>query len=191
MPGTIFMYFSGHSKYSDVCAALDSYAVELYHKGKQLLGVPLHSCSDLSEAPAFSGQTEIDKTIDLRMVQYSPAPDDFLKGIRERTTRWPFWVESPMEVCFRYGDQWWVYKFTAGKTYLDRIPPYVESESNGQAGALGWAEQCEDCQKAKKHAYSDATTPGFFYPFCMKHCPHDRLNEDGICRTCGADRRGI
>jgi len=22
-------------------------------------------------------------------------------------------------------------------------------------------------------------------------CPHVRLNEDGICRTCGADRRGI
>jgi hypothetical protein len=52
-------------------------------------------------------------------------------------------------------------------------------------------EQCEDCRAAKKHAYSDATTPGFFYPFCMKHCPHERLNEDGICRACGADRRGI
>jgi len=22
-------------------------------------------------------------------------------------------------------------------------------------------------------------------------CPHERLNEDGICRQCGADRRGI
>jgi hypothetical protein len=22
-------------------------------------------------------------------------------------------------------------------------------------------------------------------------CPHDRLNEDGICRACGADCRGI
>jgi hypothetical protein len=22
-------------------------------------------------------------------------------------------------------------------------------------------------------------------------CTHDRLNEDGICRTCGVDRRGI
>lgn len=22
-------------------------------------------------------------------------------------------------------------------------------------------------------------------------CPHDRLNEDGICRSCGADKRGI
>lgn len=22
-------------------------------------------------------------------------------------------------------------------------------------------------------------------------CPHDRLNEDGICRRCGADKQGI
>lgn len=22
-------------------------------------------------------------------------------------------------------------------------------------------------------------------------CRHDRLNEDGVCRTCGADKRGI
>ncbi len=23
------------------------------------------------------------------------------------------------------------------------------------------------------------------------NCTHDRLNEDGICRTCGEDRRGL
>ena len=28
---------------------------------------------------------------------------------------------------------------------------------------------CPDCQAAKKHAYSDATTPGFFYTECDKH----------------------
>lgn len=25
----------------------------------------------------------------------------------------------------------------------------------------------------------------------LNDCPHERLNEDGICRSCGADRRGI
>lgn len=25
----------------------------------------------------------------------------------------------------------------------------------------------------------------------LKDCTHERLNEDGICRACGADRRGI
>ena len=45
------------------------------------------------------------------------------------------------------------------------------------------------------------------HPGCLKHlthpcegcgrvggrsrCEHDRLNEDGICRACGEDRRGI
>lgn len=24
----------------------------------------------------------------------------------------------------------------------------------------------------------------------LVQCPHDRLNEDGICRQCGADKRG-
>ena len=28
---------------------------------------------------------------------------------------------------------------------------------------------CADCQAAMKHAYSDATTPGFFYDRCEKH----------------------
>jgi hypothetical protein len=28
---------------------------------------------------------------------------------------------------------------------------------------------CDDCRAAKMHAYSDATTPGFFYTACSKH----------------------
>ena len=28
---------------------------------------------------------------------------------------------------------------------------------------------CPDCQECKRHAYSDATTPGFFYTECEKH----------------------
>jgi len=30
---------------------------------------------------------------------------------------------------------------------------------------------CPDCIKAKKAAYSDATTPGFFRPYCERHDP--------------------
>lgn len=29
------------------------------------------------------------------------------------------------------------------------------------------------------------------YAYLQPSCVHDRLNEDGVCRTCGADRRGI
>jgi hypothetical protein len=31
------------------------------------------------------------------------------------------------------------------------------------------AEHCADCKAAKRHAYSDATTPGFFNNRCVKH----------------------
>jgi hypothetical protein len=31
------------------------------------------------------------------------------------------------------------------------------------------SEPCPDCMAAAKHAYSNATTPGFFYPRCEKH----------------------
>ena len=32
-------------------------------------------------------------------------------------------------------------------------------------------QRCPDCDKAARHAHSDATTPGFFYPTCEKHRP--------------------
>lgn len=31
---------------------------------------------------------------------------------------------------------------------------------------------CKDCNEAARHAYSDATTPGFFSPKCEKHREH-------------------
>lgn len=30
-------------------------------------------------------------------------------------------------------------------------------------------KDCPDCQAAKRHAYSDATTPGFFFTQCDRH----------------------
>jgi len=35
----------------------------------------------------------------------------------------------------------------------------------------GWGGEltCEDCKQAKVHAYSDATTPGFFHTECPRH----------------------
>jgi hypothetical protein len=34
-----------------------------------------------------------------------------------------------------------------------------------------YTQPCPDCDAAKRHAWSDATTPGFFRPFCLKHDP--------------------
>lgn len=38
-------------------------------------------------------------------------------------------------------------------------------------------EHCVDCDKAAKHAYSDATTAGFFYSKCEKHRASPSVSE--------------
>jgi TolA-binding protein len=37
---------------------------------------------------------------------------------------------------------------------------------------------CSDCDEAAKHAYSDATTPGFFSPKCRKHRKADAAEAE-------------
>jgi hypothetical protein len=51
---------------------------------------------------------------------------------------------------------------------------------------------CPDCIAAKKHAYSDATTPGFFYTECEKHRhfprnPRDPRNAAGVVTEMTSD----
>lgn len=45
------------------------------------------------------------------------------------------------------------------------------SLSNGKPEFTLKPIECPDCIEAKKAAYSDATTPGFFRPYCSKHDP--------------------
>lgn len=40
-------------------------------------------------------------------------------------------------------------------------------------------------------ALEERCRPVLDIPKTERRCGHDRLNEDGICRACGADRRGI
>jgi hypothetical protein len=49
------------------------------------------------------------------------------------------------------------------------------------------AEAIRDGRRVEPH-----TGPIAIPQLCAVHsCQHERLNEDGICRQCGADRRGI
>lgn len=41
--------------------------------------------------------------------------------------------------------------------------------------------RCPDCDEAAKHAYSDATTPGFFYSKCAKHRSEVMADEELKC----------
>lgn len=44
-------------------------------------------------------------------------------------------------------------------------------ERERQARNAEPVKACEHCIAAAKHAYSDATTPGFFRPYCATHDP--------------------
>jgi len=70
-------------------------------------------------------------------------------------------------------------------------------------------EQVLSTQKVVRQAEGQLILPGYAYRLDPRftegatvkiiavldttgeRCTHDRLNEDGICRSCGADRRGI
>lgn len=49
--------------------------------------------------------------------------------------------------------------------------------------------ECEDCRRCAAHAYSDATTLGFFHDKCEKHRPKPPVVEDdgplSVCADCG------
>ena len=50
------------------------------------------------------------------------------KGIRERQTRWPFLVNSPLKIIFYCGEQWQQYNFNPGTSYLERIDDRRQNE---------------------------------------------------------------
>ena len=57
-------------------------------------------------------------------------------------------------------------------TRADLMLPWVQARSDiGDAikEEPRQPEPCEDCIKARRHAYSDVTTPGFFRPCCLEH----------------------
>lgn len=136
--GTVQMVLSPQSRLSDVRALMDSYGIELVKDRRVLVCAPLHWCAyepDEEYDPWNSPfPPVIDKTIEVRLIRYQPPVDDFLQGIRERTIRcWPFFVESPLEICFSFRDQWWLYKFSPGKVYQERQMDY--GTANEKPGA--------------------------------------------------------
>lgn len=119
---TVRFRFSPMSRLGDIRALLDSYGVEVWMEGLLYLRAPLHFCELASGEAAASGLAfpAVDKKIDLRLCRFEPPAEDFLEGIRERSTRWPFFVNDPLEVVLYLGDQWWVYKFTPSRFYEER-----------------------------------------------------------------------
>jgi hypothetical protein len=127
--------FNPEASAADVRAALDSYGVELKKSGRPILRVALFMVAPgsgllfepktqtvRSARPLFDEDfsTEVDRLLQLRLIRYEP------QGEMEEdppATRWPFFVEQPLEIVFCFGSQWWSYKFSPGKKYEEIEDP--------------------------------------------------------------------
>ena len=119
----MFMVYSPESKLDDIRSLMDSYALEVWKGGLLFIAAPLHWCKygDQPMKPFDGTFPAIDTAVELRLVRWEPPQrDDILEGIRERQTRWPFFVNSPMAIKFALADQWWEYHFSPGKMYKNR-----------------------------------------------------------------------
>jgi hypothetical protein len=87
-------------------------------------------------------------------------------------------------------------KTTELRGYLKQMPPFFDvalplpmvARRSRVRGA-----QPGQIRRAQFRAASPATWPGengIGYP-ALRVCKHERLNEEGQCRECGADRRGL
>ena len=82
-----------------------------------------------------------------------------------------------------------------GAHEFEPVPSAPPSSSSGEPpnGMKLLERQCIVClQKHNCWTIDEAARPsGDGQPAAQPDCPHDRLNEDGICRSCGGDCRGI
>lgn len=139
--------FNPDGSLADMRAALDSYGVELKKNGMVVERIPIQLAAIrpviavLEDGPAPGKQADLageirqaigpnpiipgwgehlsfdpDPSLELRLIRFEPFREEGLPAY----TRWPFFVERPMEIAFQFGEQWWSFKFSPGKTYEER-----------------------------------------------------------------------
>lgn len=87
---------------------------------------------------------------------------------------------------------------------IDRLLHDAEHAVSGAvfAASIGHVAPANEMHQKARRLKAEADklyldNPGSFWPECEwpapkpSCCEHERLNEDGICRRCGADCRGI
>jgi hypothetical protein len=143
----IVMYLSSEARMEDIRALIDSYAVVLLDKGRVRLEWPIQICGLGVNAWASDALAKADKwplphvrptprfdlidpELDLRMVQWQPPADTCRSNL---CTRWPFYVDYPLQVTFMVGEQWWQFDFTPGTKYEGRRVRTTPSEANPAA----------------------------------------------------------
>lgn len=121
MSPKLFLHFSAESRPADMIPLMHCYAAELRKLQKVMLRCPLYFCRmDTYEIAEGTGWTnpfpEIDRTMDCQLLRAVP----LVQRDGDENWRWPFYVNNPLCLTLRVGDQWWQYSFTPGKTYEER-----------------------------------------------------------------------
>ncbi len=123
-PGNILMSLSPQTKLSDIEALLNNYAVELIRDATVQQRGPLWHCAskggirygqdvdNVLDAFSEAAALDFDPTLSVRMLRLGSCPPE--------KARWPFFVESELQVMFSIGYQWWKFVFSPGKTYTER-----------------------------------------------------------------------
>lgn len=80
-------------------------------------------------------------------------------------------MEKEELVCWTSHSSGWGWKATSFKKgsqeYFEKVTVNHSKECN--CLICFPRNNCEDCKACARHAYSDATTPGFFYDKCERH----------------------
>jgi len=109
--------FSPQGRVNDIKAFFDSYTVDVWKDNLLCVRIPAHNCNMELPLPATELKFHaIDNRVNIRLSHYEPV----LELDELSNTRWPFYVDYPLDVRLYLGDQFWVYKFSPGKTYTER-----------------------------------------------------------------------
>lgn len=138
------------SKRDDLCAFLDSYAVEISRNDKVFLRMPV-AFLEYPLPVAFgqggwawesfrsTAQPTIDKSVTMRLL-HGPINTD-PESERGDHFRHPFFVGDAFSVSFGFAEQFWQFDFSTNKIYGDRVDPiHVEPTAPVEAIISGEAK---------------------------------------------------
>jgi len=150
-----------HGAYSRQCPNADSTYVE----------------PEDAQQPTASEPPDRPTIRDLRDIPLFPAPS-------EQEMDGTLWPE-----CKEFYELMQQYRHVAVSVPALVVDRYEAVKDWLRASRAAGEQSCPDCERAAKHAHSDATTPGFFHDKCQKHrtasAPSRKQRRCEICQSQG------
>jgi hypothetical protein len=111
MNNNLSMRVRPSARLTDFIALIHSYSAVLkfQEQGISIAEIPLYM---LGQEPRYE---EPHEPVNLSLCG-GPFPED-------KRVRWPFYCDHLLEVSFRFGSQWWTFKFSPGRKYENREIP--------------------------------------------------------------------